>query len=259
MYFLKFIYRYISRVHNVFDKVFKILVYSLKFKNSRNLRDKYKEIVHSIDKANRVRNFDPKRIRKRFKELEYLLPHKPKEQYLQFSLNTYSDYNIDGIPTIRNYSKKKYSKKVLMEIIEIANKYPKSCARDASFVIRISANQARFYFSGMTCFSGIQNCDVLVVVVDQTAYDQKNEMFAPFIDASIFATAIVNEAWKLELGTCMLNWTGQSREKEKQLRKILNLKKNHLIIMGICIGSPEIIYHHSPKKPIDELYFEKSL
>ncbi|MFG6511438.1 MULTISPECIES: hypothetical protein [unclassified Sulfitobacter] len=258
---LKAMKGYIERVAFVFFKLRQTIRYSLSISNQRNSEHKLREIAHSIDKAQKLPDFDERRVSSRIEAINAILVSNP----------TLSDHNrvflkrlgliptegppafqtAIGLPSIRHFSNQEVPSEVVESSVLLANLYPKSCSRESVRIVHFekTKREAAGCFSGLTAF-GEGNYELFAVVGDLSAYDQRSEIFAPYIDGAIFATAMCDALWRSGIGTCMLNWSSQSKAQERRLRNLAKLGDTDIVVMGIAAGHPAEVPFHAPRKSL---------
>tara|TARA_B110000879_G_scaffold101683_1_gene137629 strand:+ start:335 stop:1147 length:813 start_codon:yes stop_codon:yes gene_type:complete len=256
---LRALKNYINRFKFVAFKMRHHLKYSLSLSNLRSSEFKLREIAHSIDKAQKLATYDKKRVAARIQTMNSILsktPNLSKENqtfFQQLGLirnDNFSAVHLSiGLPSIRHFSKESIDTTAIKNSINEAAHYPISCSRQSISLIQFSGvkQDAAGCFSGFTAFE-VDNYELFIVVADLTAFDQRSEIFAPYIDGTIFATAFCDALWRREIGSCMLNWSSQSISQEKNLRKLARLSETDLIVMGIVVGHPTYIPFHATRK-----------
>ena len=258
---VKKLYRYLEKLTFALFKIRQHVSYTLAFSELRHPEHKIREVAHSIDKSLAMKNPDPSRGKKARNRLDNLCNAfdgiSQENQLLIKRIK--SPLRSDGfdadleLPTIRRFLNAEIDMKIIERSINKANKYPKSCSREAVkvFLVENNKNLASDCFSGFSCIEG--NYHLSIIVVDLTAYDSRAEIFAPYIDGAIFATGYCESLWEDGIGSCMLNWSSQKKQDELTLRSLLNLKKYELIVMGIVLGHPEFVPFHAPRKKVEEI------
>jgi hypothetical protein len=260
----KTIVRYLERLWFIGFKLRPHLVYSLALSNRRCHDYKIREIAHAVDKAQKLNTYDPKRVASRAQAINTLISKQasiaPENQRLLDNLGfgieqgRYAiEFNI-GLPSIRHFSEQAVASTAIESSVSEARLYPQSCSRMSMRLVRFidCKEEASSCFSGMTAFE-LGAYDLFAVVADITAYDQRAEIFAPYIDGTIFATAFCEALWRREIGSCMLNWSSQSISKERRLRDLAKLSDTDIVIMGIIVGHPSFVPFHAPRKTTDVL------
>jgi hypothetical protein len=257
--FLKAVKRYFDRVQFFAFKLRHHLKYSLAFSNRRTRDHRLREIAHSVDKAQKLNTYDPKRIASRFEQIKCILSETQdisdeNQRFLRhlglIPFENAPTVNTDsGLPSIRHFSQQSVDPIEIEHSIEVASLYPKSCSRESVRLVQFaeSKKEASSCFSGMTAFE-FGEYELFAVVVDLTAYDQRAEVFAPYVDGAILSTAFCEALWHRGIGSCMLNWSSQSKNQERRLRILAGLSETDLVIMGIVVGHPVFVPFHAPRK-----------
>ncbi|MBQ4799515.1 hypothetical protein J8L73_10310 [Pseudoalteromonas sp. MMG006] len=259
--FFKSIYRYFDKLSFFIYKLRQHILYSGSVVDLRDKNHKIREVAHSIDKSMTMKNSDPNRGERAKKNLKALCDKTEilaAENHLLIKrLSSMPEtFGFDSqmeLPTVRRFLNLDVETNKIESSVVCANKYPKSCSRESIkiYLARKDKSAVASCFSGFSCIEGPY--EIAVVVVDLTAYDARSEVFAPYIDGSIFATGFCRSLWEKGIGSCMLNWSSQTKESEDKLRRKLNLAKNDLIIMGVVFGYPEFIPFHAPRKKVEDL------
>lgn len=160
--------------------------------------------------------------------------------------------------SIRNYDNSVIDKDTINRIISLASKSPSACNRQHWFVYNFNTQnkiqQALNLQSGNRGFNHtIRN--LFIICSDISAFVPGQEAYQHWIDGGMFSMSIVYAIHSLGLGSCCLNWSVDP-SKDKQIRKVLEIKKSHSIMMMISYGNlnEKTKVCVSPRKPKENYY-----
>ena len=195
------------------------------------------------------------------------LPHKSDQEYGIKSISKSKlNNNINGTfkqffcsrHSVRQYEDKAVSIEDIKQAIELAQKAPTACNRQASKVYMnkdcITNVKLGKLIAGNTGFEDdVKNYLVLTVYIS-SFYDpfERNQLY---VEGGIFACALVEALHYYGIASCILQ-NGERRNMQKQLRKVCsNIPQSEKIIMFIAIGyyKEEITYAVSNRKDVDEV------
>lgn len=139
--------------------------------------------------------------------------------------------------SIREFSEDKVSLDDIKEAVEISLKTPSVCNRQPSKVLIIRdkkvMEQVLSLQGGYTGYK-LPPC-LLLITASNNAFVGINERNEGYIDGGLFAMSILYSLEYKSLAACALN-AMMSVKKEKQIKKILQLKDSDLLIMFIAVG-----------------------
>jgi nitroreductase len=145
--------------------------------------------------------------------------------------------------SVRNFSSDKVEIESIYKAIEIAQKSPSVCNRQTSKVYIIQDNNKKEAIvnlqNGNRGFGEFAD-KYLVVTSDLNKFWQIGERNQSFIDGGIFSMSLLYGLHYMGLACCTLNWA-VSKNKDKKLKKVLNIPDNENIILIIAVG-------HYPEK-----------
>jgi len=160
--------------------------------------------------------------------------------------------------SIRSFSDKEISKKIIRELLEAARLSPSSKNTQPWKFKIIQDQKTRKALKDQEVFR--QNFVytaplILICCADLSVYKKKRSKYyrrkvkewAP-IDITIATHSLVLRATELGLGTCYIGLM-----QEKKLKKILNIPKNYLIPYILTIGYPRGKQIHQKRKPLKEM------
>lgn len=165
--------------------------------------------------------------------------------------------------SLREYSGVKVDDAIIKRAIELAMKTPSVCNRHAWHIYnsdnREIVQTALSFQNGNRPFGDkIQN--LLVVTTDLKAFFAGAEHYQHWIEGGLISMSIMYALHSLGVASCPLNWS-QTPKNDKKIRKALNIKSNHTIIMMIAMGYPneENIVCSSSRRPINEIFSQLEL
>ncbi|MCI5137819.1 MAG: hypothetical protein D3922_05260, partial [Candidatus Electrothrix sp. AR1] len=95
----------------------------------------------------------------------------------------------------------------------------------------------------------------IVVTIDLKAFFGGNEHYQHWIEGGLFSMSMMYAFHSLGVATCALNWS-QFPEKDKALRKIVNIQPYHTIILMLAVGYPNQLNKVccSARKSVDDIH-----
>jgi nitroreductase len=143
--------------------------------------------------------------------------------------------------SLREFRDADVAEEVVEQAVSLALKTPSVCNRQAWHVYHSSEQKikaiALSYQSGNRGFG--QNIPrLLIITSDLKAFMAGEERYQHWIDGGLFSMSLVYAFHSLGVGSCCLNWS-QSPSKDRALRKRLNIRNNHSIIMMLAVGWPQ--------------------
>lgn len=141
--------------------------------------------------------------------------------------------------SVRDYSAEPVPVESLLRAVRVAQKSPSSCNRQTCHVHiwtdpelrkRVLALQ-----QGNTGFGHLLG-GIAVVTSQLENWEQASERYQGWIDGGMFAMSFAYALHAEGLGAITLNWS-QEKERDRQLRKLLDLGDNELVVTMIGFGS----------------------
>jgi len=160
--------------------------------------------------------------------------------------------------SIREFDGSKIGREKIMRAIELASKTPSSCNRQPWFTYHLDdgelINKVLSIQGGANGF-GETISNLVIISVDQRAYDTAVERYQGWIDGGMYGMSFIYACHSLGLGTCCLNWAKNTSD-EKSLRSLLPIKNEHSVLMMIGIGLPcsEFKVCRSKRTPVSAKY-----
>lgn len=161
-----------------------------------------------------------------------------KEDISKYTNINYKDF-YESRHSIREFSEVPVEKSKILEALNISQKYPSVCNRQAGRVYLISSKskviQHLNYQNGNRGFT--DKVDKLIIVtVDLMMFSESQERNQPYIDGGIYLMSILLALHSVGLGAVPLNWS-VDRKADKYFRSHGTIKENELIISFIGIGN----------------------
>ena len=96
--------------------------------------------------------------------------------------------------------------------------------------------------------------NLLVITTDLKAFFAGAEHYQHWIDGGLFSMSLMYAFHSLGIASCPLNWS-QTPSKDRALRKAMNLKNNHTVIMMMIFGYPDETNRicSSSRRPAEEI------
>lgn len=180
---------------------------------------------------------------------KYRLEKGTLEEPEQFFFSRYSVREFDSIQV---------EKDQIIKAIDLASKTPSSCNRQPWFTYHIDdlelIREVLSIQGGANGFSETIS-NLVVIAVDQRAYDTAVERYQGWIDGGMYGMSFVYACHSLGLGTCCLNWAKNISD-ERRLRRLLPLEKEHSVLMFVAVGlaSAEFKVCRSERTPVMHKY-----
>ena len=161
--------------------------------------------------------------------------------------------------SVRNFEDSKLNLESLKKAIQTASKTPTTCNRQPNKIYYINDKekiknilQLQNGTKGWT--SKINN--LLICTTNLEYFIGIRERNQAYIDGGMFCMSLVYALEDNDISNCTLNWSVEV-EKDKALRKLINIPNSEIIIMMIAVGTtPEkYLVAHSQKRDVDEILF----
>ncbi|QNG61774.1 nitroreductase family protein [Bacillus sp. PAMC26568] len=141
--------------------------------------------------------------------------------------------------SIRNFSPEKVPLKSIEEAIEISQKTPSVCNRQASRVYVYQndniKNEILKYQNGNAGF-GESASSILLVTSKLEYFTGPHERNQSYIDGGMYAMSLIYALHSMGIGTCPLNLALGSKI-SKKLKKAANIPESETLVMMIAVGN----------------------
>lgn len=159
--------------------------------------------------------------------------------------------------TLREFKNKKVEKEILHRALLLAQKTPSSCNMQPWHVYSVEDEEQQQtilkYQTGNRGFGHkIQN--LLIITADQSSFISSSERYQHWIDGGLYAMSLIYALHSLGVASCCLNWS-EDPKKDKEIRKNINIKGNHSIVLILAYGYPDNdnLVCASPRKNINDV------
>lgn len=160
--------------------------------------------------------------------------------------------------SIREFDGNRVESAKIIRALELASKTPSSCNRQPWFTYYLDdkalIGKVLGIQGGANGF-GETISTLVVISVDQRAYDTAVERYQGWIDGGMYGMSFIYACHSLGLGTCCLNWAKNISD-ERSLRRLVPIKKEHSVLMMVGIGIPfsEFKVCLSKRTPVSDKY-----
>jgi len=96
-----------------------------------------------------------------------------------------------------------------------------------------------------------------IIVADTGVFFDASERHEPYIDGGLFSMSFMYALTSQGIATCCLNWC-VTPENDKQLKRLLDIPANEVVIMLMAVGHPEdeSFVPRSPRKRVTDQLIE---
>ena len=186
--------------------------------------------------------------------LEHQQPHVTRQEFFSH-INGGFDKFARSRHSVRAYSGKDIPDETIRAIVDLARTTPTACNRqpnktyvvcNPNMIKQIAALQG-----GGRGFS--ENANKLFVVTSAVEAFGNNEYHEVFKAGGMYVMNLLYALHFYQIGACPLIWSGD-KERDNQLRKLINISDNEEIIMIISAGYPveNFSYVTSVRNPLEE-------
>ena len=160
--------------------------------------------------------------------------------------------------SLREFKNEIVSDEMIHRAIRLAMKTPSVCNRQAWHIYHTCDEKVKkkilSYQNGNRPF-GKDIPNLLVITTDLKAVFPSSERYQHWIDGGLLSMSLMYAFHSLGIATCALNWSVSSKN-DGLLRKAVNIKPNHSIIMFLAIGYPDETNKvcRSMRRPFEEIY-----
>ncbi|MBD3795879.1 MAG: nitroreductase family protein [Epsilonproteobacteria bacterium] len=147
----------------------------------------------------------------------------------------------------------------IQRAVKLAMKTPSVCNRQPWGIYHTSDKEIKdivlTYQHGNKPF-GEHIPNLMVITTDLKAFFSADEHYQHWIDGGLFSMSLMYAFHSLGIATCALNWSAKPKN-DLALRKYLNIKPNHTIIMILAVGYPDEKNKvcASPRRPFEEVFY----
>jgi nitroreductase len=159
--------------------------------------------------------------------------------------------------SVRNYTDMEIPVSVLMDCIQLAQKSPSFCNRQPTRVNIVKSPEKKKAIleiqNGNRGFGHLAET-LLVLTSDITTTKDIHERFENHLNGGMFAMTLLNALHFNKIAACSLNWS-VSPDKDRIMRKILNVPENEVVLLVISCGYPPETFRmaSSPRKNASEI------
>ena len=198
--------------------------YFSKVNHTKTISKAFKTFEISIKQNNFPRNEIPyKEVNRPNSDITY-------DQLMKLSIRRRS---------VRHYKDLKVGEDLIKKAYEIAKLSPSACNRQSFHYYFYNQPEIVKRLSQIPGgVAGYEIPAVVVLVGNYNGYFDERDINAPIIDASLSAMSFLYALETLGLSSVCINWPNLP-DREKKIRKVLNLKKHEFVIMMIGLGYPE--------------------
>lgn len=148
----------------------------------------------------------------------------------------------------------------IQRAIHLAMKTPSVCNRQEWHIYHSSnesVKKAALQFQAGNKGFGDKIPNLLILGIDLKAFMPGQEHYQHWIDGGLFSMSVVYALHSIGIASCCLNWSSTPKN-DRNLRKIIDIKGNHTIMMMLAVGYPDEMNKvcHSTRKPISEVLTE---
>jgi nitroreductase len=140
--------------------------------------------------------------------------------------------------SIREYSDKKVKLTTVQDAIDIAQFTPSSCNRQPWNALVLNDDEVIKAKKLLTGFKGFENpfTGLIAVCSNLCVYNGEKERNQVYIDGGLYAMTLTFAMHSKGIATCLMNWS-VTKQRDKQLKEILNIDGNIKVIVFIAYGN----------------------
>lgn len=159
--------------------------------------------------------------------------------------------------SVRNYTNKEIPVQTLYDCVDLAQKSPSFCNRQPTRVHIVKLPEKKKAIlevqNGNRGFGELAETLLVLSSVISVTKDI-HERFENHLNGGMFAMTLLNALHFNKIAACALNWSVDN-EKDQQMRKILNIPDNEVVLLVISCGYPpdEFKMAASPRKKAAEI------
>lgn len=140
--------------------------------------------------------------------------------------------------SIREFSEKKIKLSKVQEAINIAQFTPSSCNRQPWNALVLNDDEVIKAKKLLTGFKGFEKpfTGLIAVCSNLCVYNGEKERNQVYIDGGLYAMTLTFAMHSKGIATCLMNWS-VTKERDKQLKEMLNLESHIKVIVFIAYGN----------------------
>ncbi|KEO71834.1 nitroreductase family protein [Anditalea andensis] len=162
-----------------------------------------------------------------------------KEEYFKSVNAPFPDFS-NSRSSVRSWTNEDVAMDNLVEALNLARNTPSACNRQTTrtyiYTNKEQIEEILLLQGGNRGFGHLTN-KLLVITADMSVYTGIGERNQAFVDGGMYAMNILYAIHYQKIAACILNCS-TIPEKEKQLRKICNIKNNEVFIAMVACGIP---------------------
>lgn len=162
--------------------------------------------------------------------------------------------------SLREFKDKIVSEEEIKSAVNLTMKTPSVCNRQAWGIYHSSKKDVKdivltYQYGNKPFGENVPN--LIVITTDLKAFFSPDEHYQHWIDGGLLSMSLMYALHSIGIASCALNWSAKPKN-DKEIRKYLNIKPNHTIIMVLAVGYPDDKNKvcASPRRPIEEVYTE---
>lgn len=160
-----------------------------------------------------------------------------KKDILKLAKSDFEQF-VTGRHSIRNFTDETVDMSLINKAVKIASRTPSVCNRQSWKVYTVNEREKIDRLlsvqTGNRGFGHTVNM-LLLVTSDLNYFDGAGERNEAFVDGGLFSMSLLYALYNVGLGAVSLNWA-VNKNKDKQLRRLINIKKSENVIMYIAVG-----------------------
>ena len=179
-----------------------------------------------------------------------------KNDILKLAKSDFEQF-VTGRHSIRHFTDAPVEIDLINKAVKIASRTPSVCNRQSWKVYALNEREKIDKLlsvqTGNRGFGHTVNM-LLLVTSDLNYFDGAGERNEAFVDGGLFSMSLLYALYNVGLGAVSLNWAVE-KNKDKMLRKLIDIKKSENVIMYIAVGHlpDKIMVPHSTRKEPDDI------
>ncbi|MFC2139600.1 nitroreductase family protein [Bacteroidota bacterium] len=179
-----------------------------------------------------------------------------KKDILKLANSDFEQF-VTGRHSIRHFTDEMVDVSLINKAVKIASRTPSVCNRQSWKVYALNEREKIDKIlsvqTGNRGFGHTVNM-LLLVTSDLNYFDGAGERNEAFVDGGLFSMSLLYALYNVGLGAVSLNWAVE-KKRDKQLRKMIDIKKSENVIMYIAVGHlpDKIMVPQSTRKEPDDI------